>query len=226
MFSAYPQGLDPARWTYVLGVDTGWEDDNAFVLAGFHENDPNLYVVRTYNKPHMTFDQVTEKIQEFMDDPDYKPVKIIIDGANKQGVESMRMRSQIPFEYADKTGKVDFIEMLNADLVQAKVKINRGCTSLINELMGLVWKTDGDKIVIPKKEHPSLPNHLCDALLYAWRNGYHYLSRPKEKKLIKGSREWYLEQSKVDWDMERERLVAASGSQGGWPDEGGGWGSI
>lgn len=212
-------------WTYVLGVDTGWEDDNAFVLGRFHANDPCFYIVKTFNKPHMTFDQVCVKIQEFMDDKDHAPVKVIIDGANKQGVESMRQRSSIPFEYADKTGKVDFIEMLNADLVQAKIKIYSGCTSLINELMGLVWKTDGDKIVIPKKEHPSLPNHLCDAFLYAWRNGYHYQSEPAQKKLVVGSKDWYAKQASDIWEREREHLEKQQ--EGGmWPSDGGGWGDL
>lgn len=226
-FRDIPKQLNPSAWTYVLGVDTGWEDDNAFVLGAFHDNDPAFYIIKTFNKPHMTFDQVTAKIQEFMNDKDMAPAKVIIDGANKQGVESMRQRSAIPFEYADKTGKVDFVEMLNADLVQAKIKINTRCNNLINELMGLVWKTDGDKIVIPKKEHPALPNHLCDAFLYAWRNGFHYHSKPVEKKIVVGSREYYLQQNKIDWDSERDRLVASeSGDQGSWPSGGDGWGRL
>lgn len=161
-------------WVYVLGVDTGWEDDNALVLTAYHAMDKNLYVVRTFNKNHMTFDQVVAKINEFLADTHQRPMKVIIDGANKQGVESMRQRSLIPFEFADKSGKVDFIEMLNADLIQEKIKINYTCKELIAEMGGLVWKTDGDKIRLPKAEHPSLPNHLCDAFLYAWRCGFHY----------------------------------------------------
>lgn len=219
LFQEKPKGLKADGWTYILGVDTGWEDDNAFVLSAFHENDPSLYVLKTFNKPHMTFDQVVLKIQEFMNDKDMPPAKVIIDGANKQGVESMRQRSAIPFEYADKIGKVDFIEMLNADLVQGKIKINSRCTQLVNELMGLVWKTDGDKIVIPKKEHPSLPNHLCDAFLYAWRNGYHYHSQPVTPKVVVGSRDWYMKQNEIDWDLEKDRLEKEQGDQGGWPTE-------
>lgn len=221
-FNQIPSALNPGGWTYVLGVDTGWEDDNAFVLGAFHENDPIFYIIKTYNKKHLTFDQVIAVIQEFMNDQDHSPSKIIIDGANKQGVESMRQRSAIPFEYADKQDKASFIEILNGDLVQAKIKINIQCAALINELMGLVWKTDGDKIVVPKKEHPSLPNHLCDAFLYAWRNGYHYHSRPTEKKLIVGSKDWYLKQSEEIWEKERERLESED-QKGLWPSEDGGW---
>lgn len=33
-----------------------------------------------------------------------------------------------------------------------------------------------------------------------------------------GSREWYLKQSVVDWEAEREKLIAANGGGGDWPD--------
>lgn len=173
--------LHPKGWVYVLGVDTGWEDDNAFVLTGYHENDPRCFVIKTFNQPKMTFDQVVNKIQEFMSDKDYPISKVIIDGANKQGVESMRHRSSIPFEYADKIGKADFIEMLNGDLVTEKVVIHNNCMALISELQSLIWKCEGDTIIFPRKEDPRLPNHLCDAFLYAWRMGYHYMSTIPKK---------------------------------------------
>lgn len=219
LYTSLPEKLSPQGWRYVLGVDTGWEDDNAFVLCGYHENDPHLYVIKTFNKPHMTFDQVVIKINEFMHDSAFPVSKVVIDGANKQGVESMRVRSSIPFEYADKQGKVDFIEMLNGDLVQGKVLIQRDVRVLIQEMMGLVWQTDGEKIRYPKKEHPSLSNHLCDALLYAWRNGYHYHSTPAATKQVKYSKEWYEEQAKDIWERERERLSQIG--EGGWGDDGG-----
>jgi hypothetical protein len=223
IYNSLPPQISPNGWIYVLGVDTGWEDDNAFVLCAYHENDPHLYVIRTFNKPHMTFDQVVAKINEFLSHPTQAPTKVIIDGANKQGVESMRVRSSIPFEYADKQGKVDFIEMLNGDLVQGKILVNKECHVLIQEMMGLVWMTEGEKIKYPKKEHPSLSNHLCDAFLYAWRNGYHYHSQPAEIKLVKYSKEWYEEQAKDIWERERDMLEKQQ-SKGDWGDEGG-WGS-
>lgn len=207
-------------WTYVLGVDTGWEDDNAFVLSGYHINDPNLYILRTYKKKKLTFDQVVGIIQDFMKDQMFAPHRVIIDGANKQGVESMRARSSIPFEYADKQDKATFIELCNADLVQGKILIynNEGNRQLWTEMAALVWVTDGERIKIPKKEHPNLSNHCTDAFLYNWRNGYHYQARPAEKKVVYGSREWYLQQSENIWDKEREKLINQSDKKL-WPDE-------
>ena len=228
VFRVLPKGLTEAGWTYTLGIDLGYEDDTAFVLSGFHANDPNLYVLSTYKAKHLSLDQVVKKIQLYQADTDRCPSRVIIDGSAKQAVETMRVRSSIPFEYADKQGKVEFIEILNADLIQSKLKIHAGCHDLIDEMMGLVWKTTGDKISLPRKEHPSLPNHLCDAFLYSWRMAYHYHASPLQKVIVQGSKEWY-EQTTVEiWEKERERLINDS-NQGGWPegsDGSGGWGQL
>lgn len=215
---ALPLNLAMDGWTFVLGVDTGWEDDSALVLTGYHINDPHLYILRVFKQKKMTFDDVALKIQEFQRDPIYAPHKIIIDGANKQGVESMRMRSSIPFEYADKLDKVTFIELCNSDLIEGKIKVLDTADNrpLWEEMSALVWVTDGDKIKYPKKEHPSLANHLCDAFLYAWRCGFHYSSAPVVKKIVTGSREWYQQQSDQIWEREREQLIRHND----WPEEG------
>jgi len=196
----YPQSKG---WHYVLSCDLGWEDDTAIVLSAYHDNDPTFYVIKTFAQKHMTFDKVETKLLEFLNDPQYPCNSVIIDGANKQGVETMTMRSNILFEYADKLGKVDHIEILNGDLIQGKVKIHFNEHDLMDEMMALVWKTSGDKIVYPKKEHPSLPNHRCDALLYGWFNGYHFLSTPAKKALIPGTAEYIKEQE----DLHKQAIM-------------------
>lgn len=190
-------------WTYVLSCDLGWEDDTAIVLSAYHENDNSFYVLKTFKQKHMTFDAVEEKLLEYIKDPKYPVSSVIIDGANKQGVETMTMRSNIHFEYADKLGKSDHIEICNGDLIQGKVKIHQDCHDLFDEMMALVWKTDGDKIIVPRKEHPSLPNHLCDAFLYGWFNGWHFLSTPAKKALMPGSPEYIKEQE----DLHKQAIM-------------------
>ncbi len=209
-------------WTRVLGVDLGWEDETAFVLTQYHENHSKLYVPKSCAKKHMTFEAVEEKILEFMRDPLTAPHKVIIDGANKQGVESMRQRSSIPFDYADKQDKVTFIELLNSDLIQGVVQIldTEENQPLWREMMALVWVADGEKIKYPKKEHPSLPNHRCDSLLYGWRCGWHFAGSPAEKKIVVGSREWYQKQSEDIWERERDRLIAQENGDSAWPEMG------
>lgn len=193
-------------WHYVLSCDLGWEDDNAIVLSAYHDHEPILYVLKTFKQSHMTFDQVAAKLQEFLNDKAHPVNSVIIDGANKQGVETMRMRTDILFEYADKLGKVDHIEILNGDLIQGKIRIHTSCHELIDEMAGLVWKTVGDKIIYPKKEHPSLPNHLCDAFLYGWFNGYHFLSSPAKRASMPGTPEYIAEQESLHKQAIAERI--------------------
>ena len=209
--------LNENLWTYVLGVDLGWEDDTAFVLSAFHANDSHLYVVETFNRKFMTLPDVENKIHEFQHR--YEVSRIIIDGSAKQAIETMRTKTAIPFEFADKQGKEAFIELLNSDLIQEKVKIHKSCKNLIDEMMSLVWMTDGDKIRFPKKEHPALSNHLCDALLYNWRMCFHHHSEPATRLVPVGSNEWYQKQSEDIWERERTRLEQEAGNDGGWPGQ-------
>jgi hypothetical protein len=213
--------LPHLEWVFVLGVDTGWEDDSGFCLTGYHLHDPHLYVIKCFKQTKMTFDEVTNKIQSFYKDSSYSPHRIVIDGANKQGVESMRARSNIPFEFADKQDKNTFIELCNSDLIEGKIKIVNSAENraLIDEMASLVWVSDGDKIKYPKKEHPNLSNHLCDAFIYAWRCGYHYASQKPKIKTVKYSAQWYQEQSEEIWEHEREQITISNRTNE-WPDQG------
>lgn len=204
LFDNRPDKLKPSGWSYVLGVDLGYEDDSAFVLCAFHENNPTLFILSTYNKKHMDITDVANKIKEYMGQ--YLIGKVIVDGSDKQSVEEMRRRHGVPLEAAEKQGKSDFVELLNAELIQAKIKINNKCTNLINELMGLVWKTTGDVIDLPRKEHPALPNHLCDAFLYAWRYCYQYMSEPIVQRPVMGTKQWHDEENAKMWEIEREKI--------------------
>jgi hypothetical protein len=210
----YPQSKG---WHYILSCDLGWEDDTAIVLSAYHDNDPTFYILKAFAQKHMTFDMVEKKLLEFLNDKEFPCNSVIIDGANKQGVETMTMRSNILFEYADKLGKADHIEIMNGDLIQGKVKIHQDEHDLIDELMALVWKTAGDKIVYPKKEHPSLPNHRADAMLYGWFNGYHFLAVEAKKAYMPGSIEYIKEQENLHKEAIMEKIKREQAMKDGGP---------
>lgn len=213
-----PKGLDPNGWIgRVLGIDFGWEDDNAFVLTAYHDNDPCLYIIKYFSKNKMTFNDVDDKVNEYKADPWWSPNKIIVDGADKQGVESMRERSQSPYEAADKHDKATFIELMNADFTSGKIKVLDVPENepLWRAWMALVWQTDGDKVVFPKKENKSLHHlsHGPDAALYAWRCGFHYHSLPKVTKPLVGRDQWVGEQAQKAWGHYAEQLKEQRASQ-------------
>lgn len=177
-------------WQYILGVDLGYEDDSAFVVVAFHEFDKVLYIVDTFNRKKMDITDCADKIRQLKET--HKIHKVVIDGANKQAVEEIQKRHQIPLIAADKTGKSDFIEIMNGELIQGHVKVQaKNGTGLIAEWQNLVWKEKKDGKVNKREENPACDNHLADACLYAWRYTYSYLgiNAPKPKAAW-GTPEW------------------------------------
>ena len=162
----------------------------------------------------MDITDVANKIKELQ--AEFGIAKIIIDGANKQAVEEIQHRHLVPLQTADKIGKTDFIEIMNAELIQGHIKIHHKAMNLINELMGLVWKTTGDKIDLPRKEHPSLPNHLCDALLYAWRYCYQYMSEPAKEKIVIGSPQWHRKMNENLFEQALEHFTQEKDKESGF----------
>ncbi len=185
--------LTRGKYYYSMGVDLGYDDDTAFSIGCYSDHDPNLYIVETFKKSKMDITDVAEKTKEF--ELKYNLDKIIVDGANKQAVEEIRKRHGIPLVTADKTGKADFIEIMNAELIQGNIKVNtKQAFDLIDEWLGLIWMTKGEEIIIPKKEHSGCPNHISDSTLYLWRYCYQYMWQKLEVKARPGSEEWFRQQ--------------------------------
>lgn len=165
---------------YVLGVDLGYHPDpSAFVVCAFGEHDKSLYICETFKKTELDITDVARKIKEYQ--ARFNIDRVVIDGSNKQAVEEIQKRHEIALTAADKTGKADFIEIMNAEFIQGNIKLSKSCSDLIDEYKSLVWEIEADKIKWPRKEHGSLPNHLCDAALYAWRYCYQWLATPEKK---------------------------------------------
>jgi hypothetical protein len=225
--------LSPDGWTFVLGIDLGWEDDTAFVLACFHANDHRMYVIDDYASKGMTLPVVEARINYYLGGK-FKfqgltatPSRVIIDGSAKQAIETMRTKTNIPFEYADKLGKEAFIEICNADIIQSKILFHTGLSGLPSEMMGLIWECEGEQVKMPRREHPRLPNHRTDAFLYNWRMCFHHHFEPKTKQVVVGSKEWYEKQAEDIWEREREQIQRMEQGDNGltWPTEGGGFGN-
>lgn len=148
----------------LLGLDFGVTDDCAFVVLGWRENDPTVYVLEAFRRsdtlPHEAAAVVRELEQR------HRFIRIVgdIGGLGKPYAEEMRRRHHIPVEPADKVNKRGFISLLNGDLERGRVKVTRGlCDDLTKEWAELPWHEDRTK------ESPGFENHCSDATLYAWR---------------------------------------------------------
>lgn len=178
-------------WHWVLGVDLGYNDDSAFVLSAYHGSSPVLYVVQAYKQKGMDVTAVVEKIRWFGAQQatlGRAPIEaVVIDGSNKQAVAEMQNRHGLSLIPTDKTGKPDFIELMNAEFTTGRVLVDPvACEPLCDEYGGLVWHDKTTK----REEHPACPNHAADAALYGWRHTYSYASRPVEAAPQPGTQEW------------------------------------
>lgn len=173
---------------FVLGVDLGHSPDpSAFVIGCYHDVDPILYLIHAEKHLQMDVTDVADKIRSLERKFTFD-VKVI-DNANKQAVAELNNRHNLNLIAADKAGKNDFINIMNAEFIQGKIFTLPLCNELASEYDSLVWVTDNGKVKEPRKEHSGLPNHLTDAALYLWRYCYQYLFSEPVKGPKWGSQE-------------------------------------
>jgi hypothetical protein len=204
-FETLPQ-YRTGQWQYVLGVDLGYDPDpSAFVVCAFHENDPTLYVLECDKKTQMDVTDVANKIKWYQSR--FPVSKVIIDGSNKQAVEEMQRRHDLALTAADKREKADFIQLLNGDLIQGKIKLSPQCKELKEEALTLIWVVKDDQIIFPRKENPNCANHLCDAWLYAWRFCYPFMAEPAKPIIDLKNRQQYIDHTRKLMDEQLERQI-------------------
>ncbi len=210
-------------YAYVGGVDYGFEDDTAITVLAYSLTKNVVYNVYNYKARGLTFDDILALISNVH--KEYKVDVFVCDSNQKNITESLRQRG-LPMEVADKTEKNTYITLLNSDFHEGRVRIIHN-SPLDVELYSLQWDlskglgaTDAEKkgfLAGKNALHPmaNTPDHLCDALLYAWRHCYHHLSVPAEPKQAKKNprdiEDWreILElreaQARDEWDIEYER---------------------
>lgn len=161
--------------TFILGVDIGYNDACAFTLVAFHSKSPYLYVVEAKKEPELDITGTANRVKEYL--RRYPIAKVIMDGANKQGVEEIKNRHHIPIQNAEKTDKASFLKILADDVTQGRVKYFKGkCETLVDEQASLQWEDE-----TRQREDQRIPNDQNDSFLYAWREARNYLWKEQPK---------------------------------------------
>lgn len=181
---------DLSDFHYLLGVDLAHSPDStAFVVGCYHDASPILWITYSYKQTEMDITDVALKIHEL--ERKYKFEVKVVDGANKQAVAELNNRHQVGLIAADKTGKADFINIMNAEFIQGKIQLIESTTKdLQDEYQRLIWVTDANgNVKEPKKENPNIHQDLADSALYLWRYAYQYLFKSPIPKPVPGSLE-------------------------------------
>lgn len=162
-----------AGWLYVMGVDLGFNDASAFVVWAYHPDEKYAYVIRALKSREMDLTDVANQIKILRQQ--YPIYKIVVDGANKQGVEEMKNRHALPLEVAEKTDKATQLRIMSDEVRQGTVRLLPEAYDLRDEWAQLQWKKG------TSDEDPRCENHLSDATLYSFKLIMTNKEIPKEK---------------------------------------------
>lgn len=161
-------------WYYVLGVDLGFNDASSYtVVAASHEL-KSAYCIASSKHTEQDFTAVAETIKILKER--YPLTRIVVDGANKQGIEEMKQRMMLPeLEIAEKLGKATYLRLLKDDVLTGAFKfLTSENDALKEEWSALQWLSV--KGIRKEVEDPRCQNHCSDSALYAWRQTYAYMA--------------------------------------------------
>lgn len=172
-------GVLPAgEWQYVIGVDLGHEDADAIVVLAWCRQRPEVYLVHE----DVTAKQgVTELGQKVVDlHAKYRPKALWVDtgGLGRKIAEELRRRWGLPCQAAEKTRKLEHVELLNDALRTGRFRAPAG-SRFAEDAMLVQWDADSRArgvLRISDRYH----SDVLDAALYAYRacRGYLYDEPP------------------------------------------------
>lgn len=162
--------------TYVIGVDLGFEDADAIAVLGWGPHQPDVYLVHEYVAPKQGMTAVMGQLKALADK--YHPIRIVMDlgGIGKKAVEDFRPRFSIALEAADKARKLEHIEILN-DAMRCRTFWARPDGPFAEDCDLVQWDQDARARGLQKIAE-DYHSDITDAVLYAFRACYGYLSKP------------------------------------------------
>lgn len=194
--------LPKGAWHYVLGMDFGFEDADAFSVLGWQDHSPATYLVEEVIAAKQTYDQMVENFDKLM--KKYPFSKVVADpgGGGKKLIESLRLRYPIPMEAADKLGKIANYGLLNNALRTGRflAKNDSRFAQDCNLLERDRDKSTPDKTVV--KGH----SDSVDSCLYAFKESPAYAYTPPVKRPLAGTPEADKEFAEALFEHNLQRL--------------------
>lgn len=180
--------LPPGNYTYILGIDFGYEDSDALALLAWSEKSPTTYLIEERVTPKQGLTELVAQIEELR--KTYNISKMVADfgGLGKKISEEIIRRFQLPLTPADKTRKIENIALFNDAMRRTHFKARRQ-SRFASDSRLVEWdrdKTTPDRKVISDRFH----SDILDAALYAFKESPAFTWTPDPVKPIYGTPEW------------------------------------
>lgn len=196
--------LPSGHWSYVIGVDVGYEDSDAICVLGWTSNDPTVYLIEEHVKSKQGNDDLIQALLPIISK--YKPLSVVMDsgGGGKKLMEDINKRYSLAIKPADKANKAGHIEVLNDALRTGRFKA-KADSRFVADSLEVEWdkdKSTPDRLVISDHFH----SDICDAVQYAYTRCLAYLAVPDPLPAPKyGTREYF--------EQEEQRMKARAAEQ-------------
>lgn len=185
-------------WSFVLGVDIGFNDADAFSVIAFNKGLKAAYLVEELLQREQGVSELAQTISELLKRYDFDKIVMDSGGLGKKIAEELRARFRLPIEAAEKSRKLEYLELLNDALRTGRffAKQDSVFASDANRLQWDMDKSTPDRLVISDKFH----SDIIDSTLYAFRESTHWLFEPEPEQHQVGTQAWY--------KQEEERMIA------------------
>lgn len=185
-------------WTYILGVDLGFNDADALALLAWSPEEKATYLVKEVVTKKQTISDLISQIEELKKTYDISKIVVDTGGLGKKIAEELSRRYKTGVMAAEKVRKHEYIELLNDALRTGTLKAP-ATSQFAQDCMKVEWdldKSTPDRKVVSDRFH----SDICDAVLYAWRESYSFTYEAPKVKPTYGTPAWQQE--------ERDRLEA------------------
>lgn len=174
------------NWNYILGMDFGFDDADSFSVLAFSDHNPNTYLVEEVINAGHTYDQMAQTVDGLFKKYDFCKVMADPGGGGKKLIESLKQRYPIPFNAADKQGKIANYGLLNNALRTGRfyAKKDSRFAQDCNLLEKDMDRSTPDKTIV--KGH----SDAVDSCLYAFRESPAYGYTPPIPQPKVGTKEY------------------------------------
>lgn len=192
------ESLPSGSYTYVMGIDLGFNDADAIAIIGWSETSKRTYLVDELITPKQGLTELVEQVREL--NKKYNCVKMVIDegGLGKKLAEEMRRRHSLPVQPADKARKQENVAFLNDALRTGMFMAKRDSRFAQDSYLVEVdrSKSTPDKIKISDTYH----SDIIDAVLYSFKESPAYAYEAPAPELKYGTPEWQKRQQEQMFD--------------------------
>lgn len=200
---------DADGWHYVIGIDMGFDDADAIAVVGWCDFYPMVYLVDEKISVGQDITALARQVDELI--KKYNPEKVVVDsgGLGKKIAETFRQRYALPIVAAEKARKSEYIEILN-DAMRQKKFFAKKTSRFAHDAKFVKWDTSdwiegkdesGKSRKIPTDDkfrvQAGFHSDICDAVLYAMRECWHYLSE-REAPIIPQDHPLWLKKQEED----------------------------